>query len=81
MIDPELAAIVDLLPKIDLVDPVAARQAFEEMLAGITLRHPRHRDARHRGPHGPGPGGRPRRGGAALPAEGGRGGDTACPAS
>src|ERR1700722_7683405 len=37
MIDPELAAIVDLLPKMDLVDPVAARQAFEAMLAGITF--------------------------------------------
>jgi acetyl esterase/lipase len=37
MIDPELAAIVDLLPKMDLVDPVAARQAFEELLAGITF--------------------------------------------
>jgi acetyl esterase len=40
MIDPELAAIVDLLPKIDLVDPVAARQAFQEMLAGITFEIP-----------------------------------------
>ena len=37
MIDPELAAIVELLPKMDLVDPVAARQAFEEMLAAITF--------------------------------------------
>jgi acetyl esterase len=37
MIDPELAAIVDLLPKMDLVDPVAARRAFEAMLAGITF--------------------------------------------
>jgi len=37
VIDPELAAIVDLLPKMDLVDPVAARQAFEELLAGITF--------------------------------------------
>ena len=37
MIDAELAAIVDLLPKMDLVDPVAARQAFEELLAGITF--------------------------------------------
>jgi acetyl esterase len=37
MIDPELAAIVDVLPKMDLADPVAARQAFEAMLAGITF--------------------------------------------
>ena len=37
MIDPELAAIVELLPKMDLADPVAARQAFEEILAGITF--------------------------------------------
>jgi acetyl esterase len=40
MIDPELAAIVDLLPKMDLVDPVAARQAFQAMLAGITFEIP-----------------------------------------
>jgi acetyl esterase/lipase len=37
MIDPELAPIVELLPKIDLVDPAAARQAFQAMLAGITF--------------------------------------------
>jgi acetyl esterase len=37
VIDPELAAFVELLPKMDLVDPVAARQAFEELLAGITF--------------------------------------------
>jgi acetyl esterase len=37
MIDPELAAIVDVLPKMDLVDPVAARRAFEAMLAGISF--------------------------------------------
>ena len=35
MIDPELAAVIELLPKMDLVDPVAARQAFEAMLVGI----------------------------------------------
>jgi acetyl esterase/lipase len=37
VIDPELAAIVDLLPKMDLVDPVAARRAFEAMFAGMTF--------------------------------------------
>ncbi len=37
MIDPELAAVIDLLPKIDLVDPVAARRAFEEILVAITF--------------------------------------------
>jgi acetyl esterase len=37
VIDPELAGIVELLPKMDLVDPVAARQAFAELLAGITF--------------------------------------------
>ncbi len=37
MIDPELAAMVDLLPKIDLVDPVAARLAFEEILVAIEI--------------------------------------------
>jgi acetyl esterase len=35
MIDPELAAMVDLLPKMDLADPVAARRAFEEILVAI----------------------------------------------
>ena len=37
MIDPELAAMVDLLPKMDLADPVAARRAFEEILVAITF--------------------------------------------
>ncbi len=37
MIDPELAAVIELLPKIDLVDPVAARRAFEEILVAITF--------------------------------------------
>ena len=37
MIDPELAAIIDLLPKMDLVDPVAARRAFEEILVAIEI--------------------------------------------
>ncbi len=37
MIDPELAAMIDLLPKIDLVDPVAARRAFEEILVAIRV--------------------------------------------
>ena len=37
MIDPELAAMVELLPKMDLVDPVAARQAFEEILVAIRI--------------------------------------------
>ena len=37
MIDPELAAMVDLLPMIDLVDPVAARRAFEEILVAIRI--------------------------------------------
>jgi acetyl esterase len=40
MIDPELTAIVDLLPAMDLSDPVAARAWFEEMLAGIRLEIP-----------------------------------------
>ncbi len=40
MIDPELAAMIDLLPKIDLVDPVAARQAFEEILVAIRIEIP-----------------------------------------
>ena len=40
MIDPELAAMIDLLPKIDLVDPVAARRAFEEILVAIRSTSP-----------------------------------------
>jgi acetyl esterase/lipase len=37
VIDPELAAVIDLMPDIDLSDPVAARQAFEEALAAIRV--------------------------------------------
>jgi acetyl esterase len=37
MIDPELAAVVDLLPKMDLADPIAARRAFEEILTAIRV--------------------------------------------
>ncbi len=37
MIDPELAAVIDLVPQIDLSDPVAARRAFEELLVTIRL--------------------------------------------
>ncbi len=37
MIDPELAAMIDLLPKMDLLDPVAARQAFEDIIAAIKI--------------------------------------------
>ncbi|HXZ61902.1 MAG TPA: hypothetical protein VEG62_04100, partial [Acidimicrobiales bacterium] len=40
MIDPELAAVIDLLPQIDLSDPVAARAAFEEVLAAIRVEIP-----------------------------------------
>jgi acetyl esterase len=35
MIDPELQALVDQLPSIDLSDPVAARAAFEALLAAM----------------------------------------------
>jgi acetyl esterase/lipase len=37
VIDPELSAVVDLLPAIDLSDPVAARRAFEDALVAIEL--------------------------------------------
>jgi len=37
MMDPELAALVDVLPVIDLSDPVAARTAFEEILVAIKI--------------------------------------------
>ncbi len=37
MMDPELAALVDVLPVIDLSDPVAARMAFEEILVAIKI--------------------------------------------
>ena len=40
MIDPELAAFVDLIPAFDLNDPVAARAAFEELIAGIRIELP-----------------------------------------
>jgi acetyl esterase/lipase len=38
--DPELAGMVDLLPKMDLLDPVAARQAFEDILVAIKIEIP-----------------------------------------
>ena len=37
MIDPELAAVIDMLPSIDLSDPVAAREAFEQILVTIKV--------------------------------------------
>jgi acetyl esterase len=37
MMDPELAAMVDLLPQMDLSDPPAARRAFEELISAITF--------------------------------------------
>jgi len=37
MIDPELAAVIDMLPSIDLSDPVAAREAFEQILVAIKV--------------------------------------------
>lgn len=37
MIDPELGAVLELLPVIDLTDPVAARAAFEEVLAALRV--------------------------------------------
>lgn len=40
MIDPELAAMIDMLPKMDLADPVAARRAFEEILVAIRIEIP-----------------------------------------
>ncbi len=40
MIDPELAAMIEVLPKMDLADPVAARRAFEEIIAGISFEIP-----------------------------------------
>jgi acetyl esterase len=40
MIDPELTAIVDLLPAMDLSDPVAARAGFEAILAGLHFEIP-----------------------------------------
>jgi acetyl esterase len=40
VIDPELAAFVDLIPAFDLNDPVAARTAFEELIAGIHIELP-----------------------------------------
>jgi acetyl esterase/lipase len=37
MMDPELAAMVDLLPAMDLTDPPAARRAFDELIGSITF--------------------------------------------
>ncbi len=40
MIDPEFEPLLDLLPAIDLSDPVAARAGFAEMLAGMSMEIP-----------------------------------------
>ena len=40
MIDPELAGMVDLLPKIDLAGPGGGAPAFEDMLVGIAVEIP-----------------------------------------
>jgi acetyl esterase/lipase len=40
VIDEELSAVIDLLPKMDLVDPVAARRSFEEILVAIKIEIP-----------------------------------------
>ena len=40
MIDPELAAFVDLMPAFDLNDLAAARTAFEEMIAQVQMELP-----------------------------------------
>jgi acetyl esterase len=40
MIDPELAVVLDHLPDIDISDPVAARAAFNAMLAGVAVEIP-----------------------------------------
>jgi acetyl esterase len=40
MIDPELTAVLDFLPDLDLSDPVAARTGFEAILAGIRFEIP-----------------------------------------
>jgi acetyl esterase/lipase len=37
VIDEELSAVLDLLPKMDLSDPVAARRSFEEILVAIKI--------------------------------------------
>jgi acetyl esterase len=35
MIDPELTGVLELLPQLDLADPVAARAGFDELVAGM----------------------------------------------
>jgi acetyl esterase len=37
MMDPELAAMIDVLPDMDLTDPPAARRAFDELIGSITF--------------------------------------------
>jgi acetyl esterase len=40
VIDPELAKLVDFLPKLDLTDPVAARAGFETLLSSLRVEIP-----------------------------------------
>ncbi len=77
MIDPELAAMIDLLPKIDLVDPVAARRAFEEILVAIRIDIPGIETLDIDDRLVPGADGDPGRAGARLPAHRGGGGGRA----
>ena len=60
MIDPELAAIIDLLPQMDLVDPGhRPRQAFDDMIAAIKIEIPGVETPRDRGSDGAGLRGQP----------------------
>ena len=72
MIDPELEALLDFMPVIELDDPVAARRAFEKLLVSMRTPLPEAELLDDRGPDDSGLGGRPRGVRARLPAESGR---------
>ena len=56
--DPELAPIVDLLPRNEMTDVARAREFIVEMIAPLNAKR-RHERRRHRGPRDPGPAGDP----------------------
>ena len=72
-LDPELAAIVPMLPNMEELDLAARRAAIDEMVAAASQRDAERRGAPHdRGPHGSRAGRWSGRARAGVPAQGGR---------
>ncbi len=72
MIDPELEAVLEFMPVIDLDDPVAARREFEKLIVAMRTPMPEEELLDIEDRRDPGLGGRSRGLRARLPAEGSR---------